>query len=75
MMHLGQEEQNREVSIISILLDASGDRDDLRLAKYIKKWQKVEKRAKMKCITRKLLYDTTKKIVYNGPQKCFESEE
>jgi carbonic anhydrase len=39
MYHLGQADQKRELAVVSVLLDASGFKDDVRLQLYIDEWE------------------------------------
>lgn len=56
MVHLGQVDQKRELSTISVLLDATGEEDNPKLQMYIDKWQEVVDRVQANCkeSTRKL---------------------
>jgi carbonic anhydrase len=52
--HLGQKDQKREMAAVSILLDASGYRDDDRLQTYIDKWEAAAQDEITDCTRRNL---------------------
>mmetsp|Transcript_26725 Transcript_26725/g.59380 ORF Transcript_26725/g.59380 Transcript_26725/m.59380 type:complete len:526 (-) Transcript_26725:72-1649(-) len=57
MNHLGQQDQKRELSTVSVMLDASGWQDDPKLQQYIDEWQALSDRIKDDCAKRELSVD------------------
>ena len=53
MAHLGQEDQKRELSIVSVMLDSSAEEDDSKLQQYIDEWQKIANVTKESCHRRR----------------------
>ena len=54
MNHLGQKDQKRKVSTVSVMLDASGYKDNPKLQAYIDKWQAHADEIQNACARRNL---------------------
>ena len=50
MYHLGTQDQKREMSAVSILLDASGYEDNAKLQQYIDNWQDAAVNTRNECL-------------------------
>ena len=57
MIHLGQKDQKRKVSTVSVMLDASGWEDNAKLQAYIDEWQAYADEIQSECSRRKLGVD------------------
>eukprot|EP00521_Asterionellopsis_glacialis_P014497 CAMPEP_0195309110 /NCGR_PEP_ID=MMETSP0707-20130614/38572_1 /TAXON_ID=33640 /ORGANISM="Asterionellopsis glacialis, Strain CCMP134" /LENGTH=466 /DNA_ID=CAMNT_0040373407 /DNA_START=785 /DNA_END=2185 /DNA_ORIENTATION=- len=49
MYHLGREDQRRELSVISVMLDASAQEDEPKLQEYIDQWETLAHRIEQNC--------------------------
>jgi len=64
LIHLGNNAQNRELAIPTILLDASSPFDEPRLQRFLDKWQEVHDTARQSCAVTQGLQNSA--YQYNG---------